>query len=249
MAAHRRGDAGSRSRRAITFGAALALVVAAVAACGSPASSSPGPAATPGPTGAPGSGTPGPESGSPGPSLTPLPAGSFTFDLPSGWKAVPVDGDHDALVTALTAQNPAFGESLGARLAALPDSATYFAFNASPSVVAKGDVVTLIVTEVPLPLDVTLETFATTLKADAEKIAETDLSLRQILVTAGQAYSLAYGVPLVRPDGQEGTLAVTQVFYVLPGRGYVLTFAAPPATANDHAKDIADIATSFAIRT
>ncbi len=244
-----RSAAGPRS---LAVALALVAVVVAVAGCGSTASGSPAPSATPAPTVAPGSGgqtSPVPGSAAPAPSVTPLPAGSFTFDLPSGWKAVPVDGDHAALIASLTAANPTFAESLGARLAALPGSATYFAFNATPSVIAKGDVVTLIVTEVALPLDVTLETFATTLKGNAEQLAEADLQLRRILVTAGQAYSVAYAAPLVRPDGQEGTLAVTQVFYVLPGHGYVLTFAASPATANDHAKDISDIATSFTIRT
>ncbi len=241
-----RPSAGSRGTAALAV--VLLAAAVAVAGCGTTASGSPDPAATPAPSTAPTSGTPG--SGTPGPALTPLPAGSFTFDLPDGWKAVPVDGDHEALLAALGSQNPTFAESLGARLAALPGSATYFAFNATPSVVAKGDVVTLIVTEVdPLPVDVTLETFANTLKGNAEQIAEADLELRKILVTAGQAYSLAYAAPLVRPDGQEGTVAVTQVFYVLPGRGYVLTFASPPATANDHAQEIADIATSFTIKT
>ena len=233
---------GRRSRHALAVALVSVAAAVVVTACGSSPSSSPRPSATPVASVAPGSATP-------VPGVTPLPAGSFTFDLPGGWKAVPVDGDHDALIATLSAQNPTFAESLGARLAALPDSATYFAFNASPSVVAKGDVVTLIVTEVALPLDVTLETFATTLKGDAEQLAEADLELRKILVTAGQAYSLAYAAPLLRPDGQEGALAVTQVFYVLPGRGYVMTFAAPPATANDYAQEIADIATSFTIKT
>jgi len=241
-----RPSAGSRGTAALAV--ALLAAAVAVAGCGTTSSGSPSPSATPAPSTAPASETPG--SGTPAPSLTPLPAGSFTFDLPSGWKAVPVDGDHEALIAGLASQNPTFAESLGARLAALPESATYVAFNATPSVVAKGDLVTLIVTEADaLPLDVTLETFANTLKGQAEQIAEADLELRKILVTAGQAYSLAYAAPLVRPDGQEGTVAVTQVFYVLPGRGYVLTFAAPPSAANDYAQDIADLATSFTIRT
>jgi hypothetical protein len=42
---------------------------------------------------------------------------------------------------------------------------------------------------------------------------------------------------------------VTQVLYVLPGRGYVMTFAVPTDQAADSAKEIADIATSFTIRT
>jgi len=235
-----RPSAGSRGTAALAV--ALLAAAVAVAGCGTTSSGSPSPSGTPAPSTTPPSGTP-------GPALTPLPAGSFTFDLPSGWKAVPVAGDPEALVTALAAQNPTFAESLGARLAALPESASYVAFNATPSVVAKGDLVTLIVTEVELPLDVTLETFANQLRGGAEQVAEADLELRKILVTAGPAYSLAYAAPLVRPDGQEGTVAVTQVFYVLPGRGYVLTFAAPPSAANDYAKDIADLATSFTIRT
>jgi hypothetical protein len=235
-----RPSAGARGTAALAV--ALLAAAVAVAGCGTTSSGSPSPSGTPAPSTTPPSGTP-------GPALTPLPAGSFTFDLPSGWKAVPVDGDHEALITALASQNPTFAESLGARLAALPESASYVAFDATPSAVAKGDLVTLIVTEAQLPLDVALETFANELKGNAEQIAEADLELRKILVTAGQAYSLAYAAPLVRPDGQEGTVAVTQVFYVLPGRGYVLTFAAPPSAANDYAQDIADLATSFTIRT
>jgi hypothetical protein len=41
---------------------------------------------------------------------------------------------------------------------------------------------------------------------------------------------------------------VTQVLYVLPGRGYVMTFAVPPARADAYAQAVADIATSFTIR-
>jgi hypothetical protein len=224
--------------------AALLAGTVAVAGCGTP-TGSPSPSAVPqtpttAPSGAPGSG---------GPGVTPLPAGSFSFDLPAGWRAVPVAGNHDELLATLRAQNPAFAESLAARLENLADSTSYVAFDASPSAVQKGDLVTLIVTEVPLPLDVTLETFATTIKNQVEQLVETDVPMRQILITAGQAYSLAYGAPLTRPDGEPGTLAVTQVYYVLPGRGYVMTFATPPARANDYAQAVADIATSFTIRT
>ena len=69
----------------------------------------------------------------PGPAVTPLPPGSFTFDLPTGWRAVPVAGNHDALLASLRAQNPAFAESLGGP--ARPTSRTptsYVAFDASP---------------------------------------------------------------------------------------------------------------------
>jgi hypothetical protein len=238
MTAPRTRRVGARRRWTI----ALSLAAISVAAAGCGATPSPSPSASTAPSASPA------PSVAPGASATPLPAGSFTFDLPAGWKAVPVTGD-DALIATLASQNATFAESLAARIAALPDSASYLAFDATPSVVAKGDLVTLIVTETPLPVDVTLQTFATTLQKQAEQVAEADLTLRQILVTAGQAYSLAYGAPLVRPDGQEGTVALTQVFYVLPGRGYVMTFAAQPGTAGDHAKDIADIATSFTIRT
>jgi hypothetical protein len=160
-----------------------------------------------------------------------------------------VGGNHDELLAGLRAQNPAFAESLAARLDNVADTTTYIAFDASPSAVKSGDLVTLIVTEVALPVDVTLETFATTIKGQVEQLVETDVQMRQILITAGQAYSLAYGAPLTRPDGQPGALAVTQVYYVLPGRGYVMTFATPPARANDYAQAVADIATSFMIRT
>lgn len=159
-----------------------------------------------------------------------------------------MDGSHEALIAGLRAQNPAFADSLAARLASLPGAATYLAFDASPAAVKNGDLVTLIVTEVTLPLGVTLETFASTIKGQVEQLVETNVDLQKILVTAGQAYSMAYLAPLTRPDGQTAHVAITQIFYVLPGRAYVMTFAAPPERANDSAKAIADIATSFMIR-
>ncbi len=237
--------AGGRARRGLVL--VLLAGTVAVAGCGATPSGSPSPGGTPAASTASPSGAPG--SASPGAGITPLPAGSFTFDLPAGWKAVPVGGDHDALLAGLRSQNPAFADSLAARLDNVAATTSYIAFDASPSAVEKGDLVTLIVTEVALPPDVTLETFATTIKGQVEQLVETDVQMRQILVTAGQAYSLAYGAPLTRPDGQPGALAVTQVYYVLPGRGYVMTFATPPARANDYAQAVADIATSFTIRT
>jgi hypothetical protein len=178
---------------------------------------------------------------------TPLPPGAFTFDLPDGWQVVEIDGDYDDLLADLAATNPAFAESLGSRLENLADSATYVAFDASPAAVEAGDLVTLIVTEVDLPPDVDLPTFAETVRAQAEMNVEQDVELRRILVTAGEAYSLAYAAPFTRPDGQPAAVAVTQVLYTLPGRGYVMTFAVPPDRANDYSEVVADIATSFAI--
>ena len=237
------------SRRSSTLRPAarglIALLVVAtalsLAACGATPTASP--PATVAPT-APDAASP---SGSPAADATPLPPGSFTFDLPDGWRVVPLDGSYDALIAELAAVNPTFAESLGARLSGAPASATYFAFDASPAAVAAGDVVTLVVTEVDLPLDVSLATFAGTVHSQVEQLVEDTVELRQILVTAGQASSLAYLAPLTRPDGQEGSIAVTQVLYVLPGRGYVITFGAPPARANDYAETIAQIATSFRI--
>ncbi len=52
-----------------------------------------------------------------------------------------------------------------------------------------------------------------------------------------------------QPSGPApGAAAVTQVLYVLPGRGYVMTFAVPPARADAYAQAVVDIATSFTIR-
>jgi hypothetical protein len=160
---------------------------------------------------------------------------------------VPVDGDHGDMVASLAETNAAFAESLEARLANLPDSATFVAFDGSRDAVASGDVVTLTVTEVDLPAGTSLETFARTVQAQVEQLVESDVELQPIVVTAGQAYSLAYLAPLTRPDGEPGAIAVTQVLYVLPGRGYVLTFGVPPERANDYAQVVAEIATSFAI--
>ena len=207
-----------------------ALLAVVLAACGSAPSPSPSPA-----------------SPTPAPAATPLPPGAFTFDLPAGWQVVEIDGAYDDLLADLAATNPAFAESLGSRLENLADSATYVAFDASPEAVAAGDLVTLIVTEVDLPPDVDLRTFAETVRAQAEMNAEQDVELRRVLVTAGEAYSLAYAAPFTRPDGQPAAVAVTQVLYVLPGRGYVITFAAPPDRANDYSEIVAEIATSFAI--
>ncbi len=222
------------------------IAALAVAGCGvtpdASAVANPAPAASTAPSTAP-SGSAGP-----GPAATPLPPGAFTFDLPAGWVAVPVSGDHDALLAGVRAQNPAFADSLAARLAGLSDTTTYVAFDASPDAVKKGDLAMLVVTEVALPADLALQTFATTIKGQVEQLVEGTVDLRQIIVTAGQAFSLAYGAPVTRPDGKPGAAAITQVLYVLPGRGYVMTFAVPPDRANDYAQAIADIATSFTIR-
>jgi hypothetical protein len=230
----RRAERGPRRRRArtalVVLGGALLAVI--VAACGNAPSPSTAPATMAPPTSVP---------------ATPLPPGAFTFDLPDGWQVVEIDGDYDDLLADLAATNPAFAESLGSRLENLADSATYVAFDASPAAVEAGDLVTLIVTEVDLPPDVDLPTFAETVRAQAEMNVEEDVELRRVLVTAGEAYSLAYAAPFTRPDGQPAAVAVTQVLYTLPGRGYVMTFAAPPDRANDYSEVVADIATSFTI--
>lgn len=221
--------------------AALAALVAALAlaGCGAAPSASPVATATPGTSAQPSGSAPG---------VTPLPPGAFAFDLPAGWVAVPIAGSHDVLLATLRSQNAAFAESLAARLENLSDTTTYLALDASPPAVANGDLATLVVTEVALPLDVSLQTFAKTIQGQVKQLVEGDVELREILVTAGQAYSMAYTAPVTRPDGKPASAAVTQVLYVLPGRGYVMTFAVPPARADDYAQAVADIATSFTIR-
>jgi len=223
---------------------ALAAVVAALALAGCGATPSAVPSASPV---APATLAASPEPSGPAPGGTPLPSGAFTFDLPAGWVAVPITGSHDALLAGLRSQNAEFAESLAARLENLSATTTYVALDASPAAVAAGDLVTLVVTEVALPLDVSLRTFATTIQGQVEQLVEGDVELRQILITAGQAFSMAYAAPVTRPDGQPATTAVTQVLYVLPGRGYVMTFAVPPPRANDYAAAVAAIATSFTI--
>jgi len=231
-------------RRALVLTACVAAL--AVAGCGAAPSASPVASALPAASAEPSAAPSGP-AGS-GPAVTPLPPGAFTFDLPAGWVAVPVTGSHEALLAGIRAQNRAFADSLAARLGSLSGTTTYVAFDASPDAVKKGDVAMLVVTEVALPADVALQTFAAAIKGQVEKLVEGTVDLRQILVTAGQAFSLAYGAPVTRPDGKPGAAAITQVLYVLPGRGYVMTFAVPPNRANDYAQAIADIATSFMIR-
>ena len=230
-------------RRSVLLTACIAMLAAlAVAGCGVSPGTTAAATATPAAPAAPSATT------GPGPGATPLPPGAFTFDLPAGWVAVPVSGSHDALVARLREQNPVFADSLAARLGSLSDTTTYVAFDASKGGVKQGDIVMLVVTEVALPGDVVLQTFATTIKGQVEKLVESTVDLRQVLVTAGQAFSLAYMAPVTRPDGKPASAAVTQVLYVLPGRAYVMTFAAPPDRANDYAQAIADIATSFTIR-
>jgi len=230
-------------RRSVLLTACIAMLAAlAVAGCGVSPGTTAAATATPAAPAAPSATT------GPGPGATPLPPGAFTFDLPAGWVAVPVSGSHDALVARLREQNPVFADSLAARLGSLSATTTYVAFDASPGAVKQGDIVMLVVTEVALPGDVVLQTFATTIKGQVEKLVESTVDLRQVLVTAGQAFSLAYMAPVTRPDGKPASAAVTQVLYVLPGRAYVMTFAAPPDRANDYAQAIADIATSFTIR-
>jgi hypothetical protein len=195
----------------------------------------------------PATASPSAPSGTPAAVFTPLPPGSFTVDLPDGWRDVPLDGRYEELVAGLRAANRPFGESLQSRLENVAETSTYFAFDASPEVVASGDLVTLVVTEVALPTDVSVQAFATTVQRQVEQLVEGDVELREVLVTAGQAYSLAYLAPLTRPDGQPASMAVTQVMYALPGRGYVISFFVPPARANDYAEVVATIATSFRI--
>jgi hypothetical protein len=227
-------------RRSVLLTACIAVL--AVAGCGAASDASPAATATPAAPAAPSATT------GPAPSITPLPPGAFTFDLPAGWVAVPVSGSHDPLLARLREQNPVVADSLAARLGGLADTTTYVAFDASPDAVRQGDIVMLVVTEVALPGDVTLQGFASTIKGQVEKLVESTVDVRQVEVTAGQAFSLAYLAPVTRPDGKPALAAITQVLYVLPGRAYVMTFAAPPDRANDYAQAIADIATSFTIR-
>ena len=231
-------------RRALVLTACIAAL--AVAGCGAAPGASPAASAVPAASAEPSAAPSG--SAGPAPLATPLPPGAFTFDLPAGWVAVPVTGSHDALLADIRAQNPALAESLAARLANLSGTTTYVAFDASADALKKGDLAMFVVTEVALPADVALQTFATTIKGQVEQLVEGTVDLRQILIASGQAFSLAYRAPLTRPDGKTGAAALTQVLYVLPGRGYVMTFAVPLNRADDYSQAIADIATSFRIR-
>ena len=228
----------------VTIWALLAVVVA-IAGCGAttglPSAGAASAAPSPVPSGVPGS-------SGPAPSVTPVPAGQLTFDLPAGWRAIPVTGNHDELLASLRAQNPAFADALAARLENLSATTSYVALDLSPDAVQKGELVTLLVTEVALPPDVTLDAFAATIKSQVDRLADTEVQLRNVLLTAGPAISFAYGGQLPGADGTPGTPAVTEVCYTVPGRGYVLTFATPPDRANDYLKAIADIATSFTVQ-
>jgi len=219
----------------------LALAAALlVAACGAPSSSPAATAAGTAPA-APGG------SSSPAPSGAALPPGAFTVTLPHGWRAVPVAGSHEALIAELRKTNPAFAESLAARLANLAATATYAAFDASGAAIAAGTLATLVVTEVDLPPDVSLQTFTANVQQQVQQLVEQPVQARRILIASGEAYDIEFVAPITRPDGTEGSAAVTQVLYVVPGRGYVMTFTAPPSAAADYARVFAGIATSFTI--
>lgn len=255
------GSRGRPARRARLAGAALWLVlaVASLAACGTAASpgapSSVAPATdgatvvTPAATAAPSSG--GEASAVPGATsstaATPRPRGAFTFELPASWKEVALDGDYAELIAGLRATNSTFADSLDARLRNVAASTSYFAFDASESAIKAGDLATLAVTETDLPPGVSVQTLATTVQNQVTQLVETDVPLREIVTASGPGFSIAYAAPLTRPDGKEGTVAVTQVFYALPGRGFVMTFSAPPETADAHAQAVAQIAQSFLV--
>lgn len=227
---------------------ALGVAVVGVAACGASSSATPGasPSAAPtaAPSAAPGTATPGTPGAGPG--ASPLAPGAFTVDLPTGWRQVSTTGD-DALLAELAKKNPAFAQSLQSRLDNLSDNATYVAVDARESTVGAGNVVTLIVTEVDLPADVSLQTFTNTIQGQVQQLVEEPVAATRILVAAGEAYIIEYVAPIERADGTTAQAAITQVLYVVPGRGYVMTFSAPPAVATDYGKVFADIATSFTL--
>ncbi len=86
--------------------------------------------------------------------------GAFTFVLPAGWAGVPVAGSHDVLLATLRSRNAAFAKSLAGRLENRLDTTPYVVFDDSPAAVTKGDLATLVVTEVALPIDASLQWFA-----------------------------------------------------------------------------------------
>ena len=230
--------------------ACLGLSVAAallVGACGASPTTAPGsPEATTSPAA-----TPAGSAASSGPPSTavPLPPGAFTVALPAGWKAVPVAGDHAALIAEIRNANPAFADALASRLANLAATATYVAFDDTAAAIANGRVVTLVVTEVELPPTVSLQTFTNTVQEQVQQLTEQPVEAKRIVIASGEAYDLEFIAPIQRSDGSQATAAITQVLYVVPGRGYVMTFTAPPSVAPSYGKTFAEIATSFRIST
>ena len=227
----------------LRLGFALALAAGLVGGCGTsgpatavPAGSSPASAA--------------PASMAPGGSVAvgaPRPAGAYTLTLPTGWHAVQIGSDYATTAAAYDQTNLKFASSLMSQLAALPKTASAYAFDGSDATVRSGTLVALTVTEVALPATVNLDAFSAEVDRQAALVVEGDVPVQRIQTASGPADQLVYVAPFNQTATGTTAAAITQVLLVVPGRGYVLTFGTTPARTATDAPVFAKIATSIAL--
>jgi len=233
-------DAPARSR--CRLGLAMALAGALIVGCGTS-----GPA-TAVPSGGPAS--PAPASPAPSGSFapgTPRPAGAYALTLPTGWRSVPIGSDYAAAAARYEATSPRFATSLKGQLTGLPKSASEYAYDGNDATVKSGTLVALTVTEVALPAAVNLDAFSAEVGRQVSQVAEKTIPAERFLTSSGPADRLVYEAPFDQTSGGTAVAAITQVLLVVPGRGYVLTFATTPSRAPADGPVFAEIARSIVL--
>jgi len=228
-------DAPARSR--CRLGLAMALAGALIVGCGTS-----GPA-TAVPSGGPASPAP---SGSFAPG-TPRPAGAYALTLPTGWRSVPIGSDYAAAAARYEATSPRFATSLKGQLTGLPKTASEYAYDGNDATVKSGTLVALTVTEVALPAAVNLDAFSAEVGRQVSQVAEKTIPAERFLTSSGPADRLVYEAPFDQTSGGTAVAAITQVLLVVPGRGYVLTFATTPSRAPADGPVFAEIARSIVL--
>ena len=221
----------------------VALAAVLLAGCGTSGPATALPSAAASGSAAPGSPAAG-GSSAPG---TLRPAGAYALTLPTGWHAVQIGSNYATTADAYNQTNLRFASSLMSQLAALPKTASAYAFDGSDATVRSGTLVALTVTEVALPTNVNLDAFSAEVDRQAALVVEADVPIQRIQTASGPADQLVYVAPLNQTAAGTEAAAITQVLLVVPGRGYVLTFSTTPARAATDAPAFAEIASSIVL--
>lgn len=197
-------------------------------------------AATPGtsaePSAAPHASAPAPTAG---PSHAPttgrivVAADGFAITLPSGWRAIPLDGSSTAAIQALLPPGSAIAGALDKELAeAVAAGFAFMAIDLRPATLAAGNISTVNVNVQAasnIPLDL-MEPLVTGLLDSAPGIS--NVVAKQVTLPAGRALRITYTLSLTTSAGRTVKLAGTQFVLLTSKRTYTASFGCQYAMAS-----------------
>ena len=238
----------SVGRRAASFGAALALLVAGCSTGQAPLGS-PNLTAAATPVGILATDAPSAPTASAGPSLSPEPtpvptavpgtgkitmtADRFAITLPDGWRQIPLDGSQTAEIEALLPAGSQITAALDKELAsAVAAGLAFMAIDLRPATLSAGNISTVNVnvqapSSVPLSL---MEPLVTGLLDSAPGVSS--VVAKTVTLPAGKAIRITYTLTITTAGGQAVKLAATQFVLLSTKHTYTTSFACQYAAAS-----------------